>query len=49
MKKKKKTLVMYGDHKWNWQGTSSCIGWELPETRKEKLRSKLCTNTYNIK
>ena len=26
-----------------------CIGWELPETRKEKLRSKLCTNTYNIK
>jgi hypothetical protein len=49
MKKKKKTLVMYGDHKWNWQGTSSCIGWELPEMRKEKLRSKLCTNTYNIK
>jgi fructose/tagatose bisphosphate aldolase len=35
MKEKKKTpLVMYGDHKSNWQETSSCIGWELPETRK---------------
>jgi hypothetical protein len=28
---------------------SSFIGWELPETRKETLRSKLYTNTYNIK
>jgi hypothetical protein len=35
MKEKKKTLVMYGDHKWNWQGTSSCIGWELPEREKK--------------
>jgi hypothetical protein len=22
---KEKTLVMYGDHKWNWQGTSNLL------------------------
>jgi hypothetical protein len=39
---------MYGDHKWNWQGTSSCIRWELPETRKEicsEKRKKITSST----